>query len=215
MLQSGSWHAEFGSGAGGSVHSSSAFAQRSLNDRLLLRRKLPKRFKSTARHSNGRLPGKPTFIDGESLCFTYNDGSLNHVLQFANITRPRVRLKQIEALFVHRLKALSCFPRVTINEVLDQQGDIFSSLPERGNLNWKNVEPVKEVAPEHTRSDGSLQIAVSSSNHSNIRSDRSSSTDTIEFMFLQNTQESDLCLGRKLPDFIEEDRASFGQLKAP
>ena len=34
-------------------------------------------------------------------------------------------------------------------------------------------------------------------------------------MFLQNTQERDLSFGRKLSDFIEEDRASFGQLKAP
>jgi len=31
---------------------------------------------------------------------------------------------------------------------------------------------------------------------------------------LQNTQQGDLGLGRKLSDFIQEDRASFGQLKA-
>ena len=30
-----------------------------------------------------------------------------------------------------------------------------------------------------------------------------------EFVFLQNTQESDLSLGRKLSDFIEEDLASL------
>src|SRR5260370_14099926 len=42
----------------------------------------------------------------------------------------------------------------------------------------------------------------------------SSSTDPFEFMFLQDTQESDLGLGGKLSDFIQEDRASFGQLEA-
>ena len=36
-----------------------------------------------------------------------------------------------------------------------------------------------------------------------------------EFVFLQNPQESDLGLGRKLSHLIEEDRAPFGQLKAP
>ena len=41
-----------------------------------------------------------------------------------------------------------------------------------------------------------------------------SSADTLKFVFLQNTQESDLGLGRKLSDLIEEDRASFGQFKA-
>jgi len=34
-------------------------------------------------------------------------------------------------------------------------------------------------------------------------------------VFLQNMQQSDLGLGRKLSNFIEEDRACFGQLEAP
>src|SRR6267143_2560990 len=104
-----------------------------------------------------RLPRKPTLIDREIFCFAYNYRSLDDVLQFANITRPGVRLKQIEALFVDRLKALSCFPCVAINEVLDQQGNVFSSFPQRRHLYWKNVEAIKQVAPERARSDGSLQ----------------------------------------------------------
>src|SRR5229473_4985831 len=113
------------------------------------------------------------------------------------------------------MKDLSCFSCVTINEVLDQQGNVFSSFSQCRNFNRKDVEPVKQVAPEHTCSDGSLQIAVSSGNHPDIGLDGSSSTDTFEFMFLQNMQERDLGLGRKLSDFIQEDRASFSQLKAP
>jgi hypothetical protein len=31
-------------------------------------------------------------------------------------------------------------------------------------------------------------------------------------VFLQDTQQSDLGFGRKLPGFVEEDRASFGKL---
>src|SRR5260370_34438619 len=161
------------------------------------------------------LPRKPTLVDCEILRFTHDDRSLNHILQFANITRPGIRLKQIKALFVHRLKALSSLPCETINEVFDQQGDVFSSLPQRWNLNREDVETVKEVPPEDARDDGSLQIAVRSSNHPNIGLDGSSSTDTLEFVFLQNTQQSDLRLGRKLANFIEEDRASFVQFEAP
>jgi hypothetical protein len=44
--------------------------------------------------------------------------------------------------------------------------------------------------------------------------DGPSSADTLKFVFLQNTQQSNLCLGRKLSDFVEEDRASFSQFKA-
>src|SRR5260221_8696536 len=79
--------------------------------------------------------------------------------------------------------------------------------------NLENVEPVKEVTPERARGDGRFQIAVSSGNHPNIRSDGSSSTDTTELVFLQNAQKSDLGLGGKLSDFIKEEGASFRQLK--
>jgi hypothetical protein len=106
-------------------------------------------------------------------------------------------------------------PCETINEVLNQQGNVFSSFTQRRHLNWKNVEPVKQVAPERARSDGSLQVAVSGGNHPNISSDGYSRTNALKLVLLQNTQEGDLGLGRKLSDLIEEDRASFGQLKAP
>src|SRR5260370_5597782 len=161
------------------------------------------------------LQRKRPLIYGEILRVAHDYRSLDDVLQFANITRPGVRHQQIEALFVHRLKALSCFLRVTINEILDQQGNVFSSFTQRRHFNWKDVEPVKQVAPEHARMDGSLQIAVTSGNHSNISSDGSSSADTFEFMFLQDTQKRDLRLGRKVSDCNEGKRASFGQFKAP
>jgi len=48
----------------------------------------------------------------------------------------------------------------------------------------KNVEPVKKRSLRNMpASDSRLQVTIGSSNHANIRSDRSSSTDTFEFMF--------------------------------
>src|SRR5260370_20510088 len=46
-LQSGSWHAELDRRTGGSIHLSSAFAQRSLDDTFLLRRKILKSARPT------------------------------------------------------------------------------------------------------------------------------------------------------------------------
>src|SRR5258708_40091719 len=105
------------------------------------------------------LPQKPTLIYGEILRVADDYRSLDDVLQFANITRPGVRLKEIEALLAHRLKALSCFPCVTFNEEFAQQRDVSSSLPQRRHLNRKHVEPVKQMAPEHARAYGSLHRA--------------------------------------------------------
>src|SRR6267143_828735 len=141
------------------------------------------------------LSRKPTLIDREIFCFAYNYRSLDDILQFANVTRPGVRLKQFQASFVYPANVLSRFPRVTVYEVFNQHRNVFPSFTQRGHLDGKNVEPVKKVTPEHACSDSRLQVTIGSSNHANIRSDRSSSTDTFEFMFLQNTQESDLGLG--------------------
>src|SRR5438046_7944805 len=80
-------------------------------------------------------------------------------------------------------------------------------------LQWENGEPVEEMAAGCRRRDGSRQIAIGGSNDPNIISDRSSSTDTLKFVLLQNTQESDLGFGRQFSNFIEKDRASFGQLE--
>jgi hypothetical protein len=45
--------------------------------------------------------------------------------------------------------------------------------------------------------------------------DGPSSADTLKFVFLQNTQQSNLGLGKKLSDFIEEDRTSFCKFEPP
>src|SRR5882757_5737070 len=85
-LQCGAWHTEPGSRAEGSVHPSSAFAQRSLNDFFFLRRKLREYANLFGGLSRTGLPRKPTLVDCEIVRFTDNDRSLNHVLQFANVS---------------------------------------------------------------------------------------------------------------------------------
>ncbi len=55
---------------------------------------------------------------------------------------------------------------------------------------------------------------VSGRNNPNISSDGASSADPLEFVFLQNAQQSDLGFGRKLSNFVKKDYAPFGQFKA-
>src|SRR5258708_40357251 len=93
---------------------------------------------------------------------------------------------------------------------------IFSPpFPQRRHLDRKNVEPVKEIAPKRACGDSRLQVTIRGSNHPNVSEDGSGSTDSTKLVFLQSMQQSDLGLGRKLSNFIEEDRACFGQLEAP
>src|SRR6267142_3058533 len=179
---------QLGSRSGRSGHSASAFAQGSLNHLFLLGSKLFRQLQLAFRRVCKRLPRQPTLIYGEILCFAYDDRTLDDVLQLANITWPGIRLKQVETLFAHRLKVFSSFPCITIDEVLDQQGNVFFSFPQRRNLNWKNVEPVKQIAPKFTLSDGRLQVAIGGGDDPRVRSDRLIATHTLELPLLQNMQ---------------------------
>ena len=89
------------------------------------------------------------------------------------------------------------------------------SFPQRRNLHRKNVQEIKQITTKCTLSDGCLQVTVSGSDHPRIGLDGASSTDTFEFVFLQNTQASDLSLGRKPSDFIEEDLPPLANSKWP
>src|SRR6266478_764368 len=205
---------QLGSRAGRSEHLSSTFAQGSLDDPFFLSSKLLGELRLAFRLGCKRLPRKPGLVHREILCFAHDDRSFDDVLEFANITWPRVRLKKLQGLAVHPAYVLAQFPRSTIDEVLNQRGNIFPSFAQSRHLNRKNAEAVKQVATKVSSSDGRLQIAVGSSDHADIRLDGPSSADALKFMFLEDTQKSDLGLGRELSDFIEKNRASFRQFKA-
>src|SRR5260370_32977096 len=115
-----------------------------------------------------RLLRKPSLVHREILGFAHDDRSLNHVLQFANVTRPGIRLKQVQTLLVDPPYILSYIPRATINEILNQHWNIFPPFTQRRNLKRKNVKPVKQVAAKDSSSDGSPQITVGRSNDADI-----------------------------------------------
>src|SRR3989442_11168559 len=50
--------------------------------------------------------------------------------------------------------------------------------------------------------------------HSHIDPDRSRPTDTLELALLENAQQSELGVGREIPDLVEEDGPPVGDLEA-
>src|SRR6266550_5225206 len=194
-------------------HSPPAFAQGSLNHLFLLGSKLLRQFQLAFRIVCKRLPRQPTLIHGEIFSFEHNHGPLDNVLQLADITGPGIRYKKIQRLLVNPADALSCFSSETIDEVLDQQGNVFSSFPQRRNLNRKNVEAVKQIAAKCTSSDGSLQVAIGGGDDPYVSADRLIATHTLKLTFLQNTQQRNLSFRGQFADFIEEESAFFRKLE--
>jgi len=91
---------------------------------------------------------------------------------------------------------LARFSRIAIEEVFNQQGDVLFSFSKSRNFNRKYVEPEEQVAAKLALRDGGLQVAVSSRNNPNIRSDGAGSADALKLVLLQNAQQSDLGFGR-------------------
>jgi hypothetical protein len=86
---------------------------------------------------------------------------------------------------------------------------------DRRHFDGKYVEAVKEVLAKASTGHSGCQFAVRRRDDSNVDSNRLCSADSLELPLLQDSQESDLGVGRKFSNFIKKDRASFGQLKTP
>src|SRR6266481_5010791 len=165
-------------------HSPPAFAQGSLNHLFLLGSKLLRQFQLAFRIVCNGLPPQTTLIHGKIFGFEHNHGPLDDILQLADITGPWIRYKKVQSLLVNSADALSCFSSETIDEVLDQQGNIFFSFPQRRNLNRENVEPVKQIAAECPLGDGSLQVTIGGGDHPRISSDRLIAAHTLKLPLL-------------------------------
>src|ERR1700682_1084947 len=100
------------------------------------------------------------------------------------------------------------------DEVFDQQVNVFSSFPQRRNLNRKNIEAVKQIATKCTRSDGSLQVAIGGGYDPHVNADRLIATHPLKFPLLQNTQQRNLSFRGQLTDFVKEEGAFFRKLEA-
>src|SRR5579872_278150 len=62
--------------------------------------------------------------------------------------------------------------------------------------------------------DISFQITVGGRDNTHINSHRSPTTHGLKLLLLENTQQLDLGIRREFSHFVQEERASIGQLKA-
>jgi hypothetical protein len=71
-----------------------------------------------------------------------------------------------------------------MDEVLDQERDVFAPFPQRRQINGKNVEAVKQVTSEDARGDSILQITVRRGDYAHVSLDGACSPDSLKFAFL-------------------------------
>src|SRR6267154_3424323 len=104
---------------------------------------------------------------------------------------------------------LARFSGIAIDKVFDQQKNVLFSVSKRRHLDREDIHPIKQITTKGPSADGGLQVTISGCNHPNVSADSTIAADTLKLMLLQNTQEGNLGLSWKFPDFVQEERTAI------
>src|SRR5262245_43774520 len=96
-----------------------------------------------------------------------------------------------------------------------QERDIVLPSPERRQLDRKHVQPIEEILPKPPGARLGLQILIGGGDHADIHLSGHVLADPLVLPFLEDAEQLWLHVERQLTDFVEEDRASVGDLKTP
>src|SRR5262245_42070734 len=156
---------------------------------------------------------QPTLIDGQHGRVRHNHGALDHVLQLANISWPRVGTEQLQRVVLDAADLLAGALRKTMNKIFDEERNVRRAISQGRYIDRKYVEPIEEVRAEAAVVHRCLEIAVGRGNDANVDLLRTVSANAFALPLLQDAQKRHLRVRRQFADFIEKDCSAVGQLE--
>src|SRR5439155_21590836 len=134
--------------------------------------------------------------------------------QVRDVARPPAALGKLERRLVAVPERLPGLPREAFAEVRDEQRSVLLPLAQRWHLDGEDVQPVEEIAPKCTRPHGGVQVTIRRRDYPYIDPDRPVPPDTLELSLLEDAQQSELRVGRKIAHLVEEDGPADCELEA-
>ena len=98
-------------------------------------------------------------------------------------------------------------------EVPDENRDVGFPLAQGRKLQVKDVEAKVKITPERPAPNGFAKVLIGGRDDPDIHLYLCVAPHAHEATVLQNAQESRLELGRHLPDLVQEQRPSIGELE--
>src|SRR5262245_40707562 len=135
------------------------------------------------------------------------------MLQLAHVAGPRVSLAQLQRVLLDPTNALRHLLREPLDEVLDQNRNVLTSLSQWRRDNRKDVQAIEEIRSERARRDGLRQIPVRRGDHPDVHGNGATPADPFDVTLLQDAQQRDLRVHRYLADLVEKDGARMRQFK--
>ena len=138
----------------------------------------------------------------------------NDVLQLPDVARPGVLPEAGQRLRRELLgpPVLRVEPR---EERRNQERNLLSPLPERGNADLDHIEAVVEVLAELATVHRLLQVAIRGGDHARVDIDQPVSPDAREAKVLEHVEELGLENERQLRDLVQVDGALVRVLELP
>src|SRR6202453_2119438 len=130
-----------------------------------------------------------TARDIEYRAFGEDHGTLDNILKFADIARPRIPDQRRHAVRCNRIDGLAHAPAELLHKVAHQQGNIFRTLAQRGNSNRKYIQPIIQIRAKLLLGDKPFQITIALADQPGMGPQSPRRTQTLEFTPLQNAQE--------------------------
>jgi len=144
---------------------------------------------------------------------SHQDGTLDHVLEFANIAGIGIVLEDEDGFIGKADVRKSVLFAVDAEKVLSERNDVRAAFAERGHRNAHDVEAVIKIFAKYFFTDAGFEVAVGGGNGTEITVNGFGAADALEGAFLKDAQELGLKVGREFTDFVEENGAAFGQFE--
>src|SRR5688572_24124062 len=141
-----------------------------------------------------------------------NDQTPNDILQFTNISRPALFKEEGGHLGREHLVPLILFVEAS-QEERDEEGDFLQALPERGDMDFDDVEPVVQILPELATAQGQLEVPIGRGNDPGVHVNHVVAADSTEAEILKNVQQFGLEPEGELADFVEIEGTAVGVLE--
>ena len=144
-----------------------------------------------------------------------NERVLQGMFEFPHVSRPGISHEDVHHLPGNILNLpAELFPE-SLQEVLDQERNVFSSLTKRRHDHLHHIEPVVEVFPKLTQPDLLEQILVGRRNDPDIDANGRGIPDPFELFFLQDPEQAQLHLRRDVADLVQKYGALSRPLESP
>ena len=114
---------------------------------------------------------------------------------------------------VHTQNALAGCRSILLQEMIDQQRDVFATLAQRRHRDRNHAQAVVQVFAESIFGHLLVEIAVGGRDHAHVDGNLGRAAHRPNAALLQYTQQFDLHGQRHFADFVEKDRALVGHFE--